>query len=214
MVYLELFHKKNKKSLKARDWHLACPFEFIDNTPAFIANSMTYRITHMAEDCQIDLLHEQDEPIIGEIIRRNIVSFSDSDSILPATFRRVNNLKTVYSQEGCRLFVAKQKNQPVGCAGLGPLHGLPLTEGIGEIRDLVVEESHRGLGLGSKLLHRCLLEAKKIRYKRLYLETSPQMVHARKLFLRTGFRPVGDKGELNSPLPCYFLMEDVDSKDF
>jgi hypothetical protein len=65
------------------------------------------------------------------------------------------------------------------------------------------------------LLHRCIAEAKLIGYQRLYLETSTNMIQARKLFLRSGFRPVTEKNinTLFSPapseLPCYFLLEDL-----
>lgn len=185
----------------------------------FINNVLMNRTKLMVEDIQIEPFDPKDEEKIAEIIRRNLETFQDSDSVLSATFRRLNSLSEIYLQEGCKLIVARNKktNQLVGCAGLGPLHGLPISEGVGEIRDMVVEENLRGLGLGSKLLHRCIAEAKKIGYKRLYLETSQKMIHARKLFLRTGFRPVtantSISEEMASSLPCYFLLEDLGNKN-
>jgi putative acetyltransferase len=103
------------------------------------------------------------------------------------------------------------QDAPIGCVGLGPLHGLPSSEGVGEIRDLIVEEPYRGRGLGSKLLHLCINDAKQLGYKQLYLETTQNMTSAQRLFVRTGFRPVTGQAWQTpanpEEMPCYFLME-------
>ena len=169
----------------------------------------------MVDDLKVEAFTVKEEREIVALIRRNLESFDKAESVLVATFRRLENLDHFYQGEGCRLFVAKNMalgGQAIACAGLGPLHGLPLSEGIGEIRDLVVEEDCRGKGLGSRLLRRCIEEAKSLGYQRLYLETSKNMVNARKLFLRSGFRPVTESSplvKLPADLPCYFLMEDL-----
>ena len=99
----------------------------------------------------------------------------------------------------------------MGGVGIGPLQGLPPEEGVGEIRDMVLEEIYRGRGIGSRLLKRAIEEARKLGYGRLYLETTPQMHNARQLFLRFGFRPVTggakEKADLMERLPCYFVLE-------
>ncbi len=94
------------------------------------------------------------------------------------------------------------------------MQGLSPGEGLGEIRDLMVEEAFRGHGIGGRLLKRCLAEALRIGYERLYLETTPQMEHAQKLFLRYGFRPVttgASKIGKSDDMPCYYLMESLTS---
>lgn len=169
----------------------------------------------MVDDIHIEPFDREDQQTVTDLIRRNMEAFGDKDSVLVATFRRISSLISVYGNEGCQLFVARdcKSQQLVGCAGLGPLHGLPISEKVGEIRDLVVEPDFRGLGIGSRLLHRCVKEARGIGYQRLYLETTPSMEHARKLFLRTGFRPVTESTafskEMNTDLPCYFLLENL-----
>jgi putative acetyltransferase len=78
----------------------------------------------------------------------------------------------------------------------------------------VVEPPYRGAGLGNKLLNRCLDEAVALGYKRAYLETTPEMKHAQKLFVRTGFRPVGieqGKAAGSTEVPCYFVREELQS---
>ncbi len=76
----------------------------------------------------------------------------------------------------------------------------------------MVEPSFRGHGIGARLLKRCLSEAQRIGYDRLYLETTPQMEHAQKLFIRNGFRPVTTgvaKISKTDSMPCYYLMENL-----
>jgi putative acetyltransferase len=164
------------------------------------------------------LITKDDEEEVCKMIQRNLEQFGSESSVLAASSRRLKNLFDNYGREGYRLFVAKNlatSSLPIACAGLGPLKGLPLSERIGEIRDMVVEPPYRSKGIGSRLLHRCISEAKAVGYHRLYLETTNDMNQARKFFLRTGFRPVTEKN-LNpmftptaSELPCYFLLEDL-----
>lgn len=171
----------------------------------------------MVADIKIEPWVDSNEIETTSLIKRNMESFDESEAVLIATFRRLNNLKKIYSKNGCCLYVARNidengNGKAIACAGLGPLHGLPLSEGIGEIRDLVVDKEFRGQGIGSRLLHRCIEEAKNMNYQRLYLETSQNMNNARKLFLRSGFRAVTEStaiGSMNKDLPCYFLMENL-----
>ncbi|MDD9952626.1 MAG: GNAT family N-acetyltransferase [Zetaproteobacteria bacterium] len=174
--------------------------------------------TSMLDDIVIHSVESRDIDYIAELIRRNIMPFTSGEVFSASVARRSASLLEVYSQPGSRLFVARLQNNiagaPIACAGVGTLHGLPLSEGIGEIRDLVVDVSFRGRGIGRRLLRACLEEARVHKYRSLYLETSTQMDKARKLFLRSGFRPVTEQHTL-SPLhsentPCYFFMDKLD----
>ncbi len=157
---------------------------------------------------KISILESRDVSKIETLMHKNLVTFSTPDSVVSAIFRRVTDLIGSYSKGGSQFYVIKNRDEDVvGCAGLGALHGLPVSEGVGEIRDLVVDERFRGQGFGKELLLKCVREAKNLGYKCLYLETSSAMVHAQKLFIRTGFRPIASKNTNNQDLPCYFLME-------
>jgi len=157
------------------------------------------------------------EGAVCSLIRRNLVGFDEHESVLVSTFRRLKHLHETYLQEGCQFWVACElsSGKPIACAGLGPFHGLPLSEGVGEIRDLVVDDSMRGRGLGRYLLDQAVVGAKTLGYRRLYLETSKSMVVAQKLFESRGFRPVTEKSRfLTTPnsveeVPCYFLLENL-----
>lgn len=169
------------------------------------------------EDVIIEPLNAQTEPCVRDLIRRNLQHYDEAGSVLASTFRRLGDLINVYRQPGSRFFVLrdlKVDSQPcIGAAGIGSLHGLPPSEGAGELRDLVLDESYRGQGLGARLIKRCIEEARALGYERLYLETTPQMEKAQKLFIRFGFRPVTQASGEPVPLhaskaiPCYYILD-------
>ena len=171
----------------------------------------------MTDEIYIETLSSEDEHRVVALIKRNLSTFDQTETVLAATFRRLQDLVGIYGERGCKFYVAKNRadrDEPIACVGLGPLHGLPSSEGVGEIRDLVVEERFRGRGLGSRLLHLCIADAKKLGYGRLYLETSKNMTIAQHLFVRTGFRPVVDRTVVqdateSKDLPSYYLLEEL-----
>ncbi len=164
------------------------------------------------------------EAAVKELIRRNLEGYDEAGAVIASTFRRLNNLLYVYQSEGSRYFVLKDASPEaasshlcIGGAGIGSLHGLPPSEGLGEVRDLVLDLAYRGRGLGVRLLKRCVEEAKALGYRSLYLETTPKMENAQKLFMRFGFRPVTQASNLAAlsegvketpkSVPSYFILE-------
>jgi putative acetyltransferase len=179
--------------------------------------SLDGAIRMTSDDFLIETLTSGTEPFASDLIRRNLLGYEEVGSVLAATFRRLSDLISVYNREGSRFFVLRHSSSSSSCiggAGIGSLHGLPPSEGLGEVRDLVLEESYRGQGLGARLLKRCVEEAKTLGYKRLYLETTPQMEKAQKLFIRFGFRPVTQahidtRSKAPESIPCYYILEDL-----
>lgn len=162
---------------------------------------------------------------IVELIRHNIEPYGQSGNVIASTYRRLEDLYRAYSQDGAHFYVAKDisNNQCIGGVGLGSLHGLPISEGFGEIRDLVLEHAYRGKGIGARLLGMAIDKAMSVGYDVLYLEVTPNMTMAQKLFRRFGFRPVTLESEQESALrhvqgssmpplssremECYYLLE-------
>ena len=147
----------------------------------------------------IEKLSVASSQFIVDLIRRNFEPFEEAGNVIAATFRRLENINEVYGGEGAHFFVARDSsvdgNRYIGGVGLGPLHGLPASEGFGEIRDLVLEKDYRGRGIGAKLLRMSIDKSIALGYEKLYLETTPNMVTARRLFQGFGFRPVTSKRE-------------------
>ena len=105
----------------------------------------------------------------------------------------------------------KDSNEIAGGAGLGPFAGLSPSEKIGEIRELVISKEFRGRGAGKLILKHILDHAFELGYQRVYLETTPQMQMAQKLFTNFGFKPVAieenTQDDQETPLPCYFMLD-------
>lgn len=170
----------------------------------------------------IDICPYQPERHTGlaDLIRKSLANYDEVGSVLASSYRRVADLERSYLVEGSNYFVAQDnvlEDRIVGGAGLGPLHGLPTSEGIGEIRDIFVLPNYRNRGIGTKLLHRALLAASELEYKSVYLETTPDMRVARKLFERFGFEAVRERSQKGPPrtqdeattMPCYYVLKDL-----
>jgi putative acetyltransferase len=153
-----------------------------------------------------------DESSIREFICENLEEFDQEHKMLVSTFRRIRNLNMSYLTKGSVLYKIDNPffSNPIACIGVGPLHGLSYSDHIGEIRDFAVDKEFRCLGLGRLLLAKAIESARNLSYKRLYLETTQQMIVARNLFECFGFRAVCAVPEkkLNKPsTPSYYLLE-------
>lgn len=169
-----------------------------------------------------ELVIEEFEPKYADeltrLIYNNLKEFDQKEKVFSTINRRLENFSEEYSQEGHYLFVARDmvSAKPVACIGLGSFQGLPISEKIGEVRDLVVQKEFRYHGLGQKLLKKALLRAREFGYERLYLEVSKHMQVANKIFCQNGFNPVKHLQKDNKPTreknPSYFLLEDLRSQ--
>ncbi|MGE0172797.1 MAG: GNAT family N-acetyltransferase [Oligoflexales bacterium] len=169
---------------------------------------------NIVTDISVSTLTKENVSEVIELIRRNFLTFEEAGTVLRSTFLRLENLHEIYFEEGARMQIVKltSTDELIACIGLGPLAGLPPSERIGEIREFVVDKSYQNMGLGAYLLELCLVQARDLGYRRLYLATTPQMKHAQKLFMRFGFRPVIDKSikvQNKQQLPCYYMLEDL-----
>lgn len=186
------------------------------------SNTHELNVSQLGANTPSDIIIEEITPHdavpVSEMIRRNIGAYEEAGTVVASTNRRLTKFESIYKESGSVFIVARDRlsGQCVGGAGIGPLQGLAPSEGLGEIRDLFVEPDFRGHGIGARLLKRCLNEARQIGYDRLYLETTPQMEHAQKLFIRNGFRPVTtgtSKLVKSDSMPCYYLMENLNALD-
>lgn len=169
---------------------------------------------HLNNSIEINPLFKEDAETVSKLLQENIDEYEKDSTLLHAMMRRAANLLKTYDDENSEMYVAKSiganNGTVVACAGIGSLHGLPRSEGRGEIRDLIVHESFRGNGIGTILINLCIEKCASLGYKQIYLETTPAMKVAQKLFLRTGFRPVtstSEKNDSSETLPSYFIKE-------
>ncbi|MDX2083990.1 MAG: GNAT family N-acetyltransferase [Candidatus Melainabacteria bacterium] len=86
----------------------------------------------------------------------------------------------------------------VGCGGLSRLKGSSEQEAICELQKFYFLPQTRGQGLGSRLLGLAIEQATALGYRRMYLETVPQMAQALHVYRKFGFQdlsgPLGNTG--------------------
>ena len=87
---------------------------------------------------------------------------------------------------GALLLARNIGNEPIGCVGFRPL----AAEGCCEMKRLYVSPKGRGLGVGKALVRAVVLEATRIGYQEIRLDTLPSMAAAIALYRKAGFRAV------------------------
>ena len=108
----------------------------------------------------------------------------------------VDDMYGAFKGKRSSYFVACKGEQLLGGAGIAPLRGG--SRNVSELQKMCLLPEGRELGLGRKLLGRCLDEARRLLYKHCYLETLKRMIQARHLYTKFGFReldePMGNTG--------------------
>lgn len=122
-------------------------------------------------------------------IRRLLVAYADSLGF-PLDFqdfeRELAELPGAYAPPRGALLVARVDGAAAGCVALRPLDD----DETCELKRLYVDPEHRGFGLGGLLAAAVIGEARRLRYRRMRLDTVPGMEVAQALYARLGFRDI------------------------
>lgn len=98
--------------------------------------------------------------------------------------------------------VAIHEGHVIGGGGIFPSDGLP--EDTCELVKMYLHPAYRGIGLGSKLIQDCLNQAAAAGFKKVYLETMPELKEALRTYEKFGFKylsaPIGNTGHFGCDL--------------
>jgi putative acetyltransferase len=145
---------------------------------------------------EIRKIQKSDDSEIEEIIRQVMTEHGASGAGFAIHDPEVRHMTKSYSKKGSSYFVITDGKRILGGGGIGLLDG---TDGsVCELRKMYFLPELRGLGMGKRLLELCLSEAKRLGYKKCYLETLKSMQIARNLYEKMGFEkrcaPLGNTG--------------------
>lgn len=87
-----------------------------------------------------------------------------------------------------RCWIAERRGEIVGSIFL-----VKKTQKVAKLRMLLVEPSARKLGIGGRLIEECVSFAHLAGYKKIVLWTQRELVQARRLYMRHGFKLTGEK---------------------
>ena len=138
----------------------------------------------------------EDDVSMAAVIRTVMPEFGAVGDGFAINDPEVDWLSRAYAEPGCAYFVVERDGKVLGGAGVAPLiGGDPDTC---ELRKMYFRAELRGTGVGAAMMAKCLYTARKLGYRRCYLETLRGMDAAMRLYERSGFQripgPLGATG--------------------
>ncbi len=147
-------------------------------------------------------IQPSDNPELASIIRNTLAEFGANHPGTVYYDSATDSLFEVFQKDLSAYFVAIADDKIVGGGGIYPTDGLP--DGTCELVKMYLLPEARGIGLGRKLIELCLEVARKKGFKRIYLETMPELVSAIKMYEKFGFEflcePLGNSGHFGCDL--------------
>ena len=141
-------------------------------------------------------IQPSDNSALASIVRNTLAEFGANRAGTVYYDPTTDDLYNLFQKERSIYYVAELNNQIVGGAGIYPSDGLP--PDTCELVKMYLLPQARGLGLGKELIKRSLAFAMETGYKKIYLETMPELTQALSVYERFGFQylngPMGNTG--------------------
>lgn len=154
-------------------------------------------------------IQPSDNAALAVIIRSALEEFGANHPGTVYYDATTDALYELFRQPGSGYFVALIDDKIVGGGGIFPTEGLP--EGTCELVKMYLSPEARGTGLGKRLIGTSLDFAKATGYKKVYLETMPELKQALKVYARFGFdylsAPMGNSGHTGCSL---WMMKELE----
>lgn len=129
-----------------------------------------------------------DDARMASIIRRVMTEYRAVGEGYSIVDPEVDTMAEAYAGDDAAYFVALVDGEVMGGAGIAHLVGGQ--PDVCELKKMYLLREARGLGLGRRLMERCLDAARAAGYRRCYLETLEHMTEARGLYESRGFQPL------------------------
>jgi putative acetyltransferase len=157
----------------------------------------------MQKDIVIRNIEPGDNAAIAKIIRDSLTEFGANKPGTVYYDDSTDHLFELFTSTANSIyFIAELNREVVGGGGIYPTDGLP--ESICELVKMYLRADARGIGLGAKMIQRCLSAAKELGYSKVYLETMPELKNALSVYEKFGFEylsaPMGNSGHTGCDL--------------
>ena len=147
-------------------------------------------------------IQPSDNPHIAKIIRDTLAEFGANHPGTVYFDPTTDHLYEVFRAPRSVYNIAEFNGEIVGGGGLFPTEGLP--HDTCELVKMYLLPHVRGKGFGRMIIEKCMEQASEIGYKKIYLETMPELKPALKTYAKFGFEyipgPMGNSGHTGCSL--------------
>jgi putative acetyltransferase len=148
-------------------------------------------------------IQPSDNKALASIIRDTLTEFGANHPGTVFYDATTDSLFDFFQKSGSVYYVVeKEEGKVVGGGGIYPTEGLP--EGTCELVKMYLLPEVRGTGLGRTIVEKCLQAARDAGFRKIYLETMPELKLALRLYEKFGFTylcaPMGNSGHFGCDL--------------
>jgi putative acetyltransferase len=141
-------------------------------------------------------IQPQDNAAIASIIRKCLEEFNANKCGTVYYDETTDHLYELFQTPQSTYFIAEENNMILGGGGIFPSKGLP--EDTCELVKMYLLPEARGKGIGAAIINKSIEFATSNGFKRIYLESMPELKKAISVYEKFGFEyiyePIGDTG--------------------
>ena len=126
-----------------------------------------------------------DNKVLAKIIRDSLTEFKANKPGTVYFDETTDHLSEVFKTSGSIYFVVESAGTVLGGGGIFPTENLEAD--TCELVKLYLAANARGKGIGKLLMKRCIAAARELGYKKIYLETMPELTVAIPMYEKFGF---------------------------
>jgi putative acetyltransferase len=151
----------------------------------------------------IRYIKQTDNQFLAEIIRKTLAEFGANHPGTVYYDVTTDSLFELFSKAGSVYFVVEnEEGKIVGGGGIFPTEGLP--QDTCELVKMYLLPEVRRTGLGRSIIEKCLQAARESGFRKIYLETMPELKLALLVYEKFGFtyldHPMGNSGHFGCDL--------------
>jgi putative acetyltransferase len=150
----------------------------------------------------IRTIQPADNPTVASIVKNTLAEFGANHPDTVYYDPTTNALFELFQKPGSVYYVVEMNDEVIGGGGIYPTDGLPVD--TCELVKMYLLPQARGMGLGRTLIEKCIEQAKEKGYKKIYLESMPELKQALKVYEKFDFEylkgPMGNSGHTGCSL--------------